>query len=123
MPTPCDTVSDSNREITLGAHLSIDGRLTANGHHLKGLSHMRQMTRLATVGAMSLALVGASASAALAGYHEFSSEETFTNIDQCVVVQQLEAGGLTLPDIIPPDLLGGSAYNCIGNEVVVVVNE
>ncbi|GAB7101281.1 hypothetical protein JCM3263A_27560 [Thermobifida fusca] len=81
---------------------------------------MRQMTRLATVGAMSLALVGASASAALAGYHEFSSEETFTNIDQCVVVQQLEAGGLTLPDIIPPDLLGGSAYNCIGNEVVVV---
>ena len=43
---------------------------------------MRQMTRLATVGAMSLALVGASASAALAGYHEFSSEETFTNIDR-----------------------------------------
>lgn len=85
---------------------------------------MRQMmTRLAAVGAMSLVLIGGSASAALAGHHHgFSSEEVATSVNQCVMTQHTESGGLSLPEIIPDDLLGGSTstYNCIDNKVLVL---
>ncbi|MEY9214339.1 hypothetical protein [Thermobifida halotolerans] len=71
------------------------------------MNHMRRMMKLATVGAMSMALIGGSASAALA--NDTETDVTATEAVQCVSTQEAVGAGLLIGLGLNLNLLNSSA--------------
>ncbi len=82
------------------------------------MSQMRRIMKLAAVGAMTAGLVGAGASAALAGDY---TEVTATEAAQCISAQEATGAGLLLGLGLNLNLLNSAA--CSGSVNVNDIND